>query len=259
MKTIHHIAVALLIFCLATPSFALDEAADKGNFQLSLEKPKDSSQNELYEILKEEDIFTELIADLNSTIALPRDIPVNFASCGQANAFYDPNTHGITMCYELILHFLRILNHGGKTEEQVDQAVAEATIFIMFHEVGHALVHNLDIPVTGKEEDAVDDLAALVALGFDDAGENMVASAAEAFAAMANAEGYEQLAFHDEHSLSAQRMYSTMCVLYGSNPEKFKGMVADNILPQARAERCPAEYQQKAKSWEKLLGKFMKS
>lgn len=260
MKNIHHIiGIALSIFCVTTSSFALEEAADKGDFKLSLEKPQDNAQDELYAVLKEEDVFGELISDLNSAIVLPRDIPVKFASCGQANAFYDPNTHTVTMCYDLILHFLRILGQDGKTEEQVEQSVAEATTFILFHEVGHALVHNLDIPITGKEEDAVDDLAALVSLAFDDAGEQMVASAAEAFAAMASREDYQKLPFHDEHSLSAQRMYSTMCILYGSNPQKFQGLVAENLLPQARAERCPAEFQQKTKSWEKLLANFIKS
>lgn len=259
MKIIHYIGILLVLLCLTTPCLAVDTAVDTGDFQLSFEKPQDSSQDELYAILKEEKGFVELISDLNREISLPRDIPVRFESCGQANAFYDPNTHSVTMCYDLILHFFQILDDAGKTEEQVEQTVAGATIFILFHEVGHALVHTLDIPVTGKEEDAVDDLAALVSLDFDSSGEDMVASAVQAFAAMANAEGYEQLAFHDEHSLSAQRMYGTMCLLYGSNPEKFNDLVAEDILPQARAERCPAEYQQKVKSWEKLLGKFMKS
>src|SRR3546814_15326340 len=38
------------------------------------------------------------------------------------------------------------------------------TIFTLFHELGHALVDKLEIPVLGREEDAVDALAVLLML-----------------------------------------------------------------------------------------------
>ena len=36
--------------------------------------------------------------------------------------------------------------------------------FLLQHETGHALVHLLDLPFTGREEVAVDDLAAVSSL-----------------------------------------------------------------------------------------------
>jgi len=45
------------------------------------------------------------------------------------------------------------------TDEQLEEAKSFAlgnTIFFLFHESGHMLVSEFDLPVLGKEEDAVD-------------------------------------------------------------------------------------------------------
>lgn len=36
--------------------------------------------------------------------------------------------------------------------------------FVLLHEVGHAFVHVMNIPMVGKEEDAVDTLATIIAI-----------------------------------------------------------------------------------------------
>ena len=44
------------------------------------------------------------VADLNTLIQLPHPIEVRIKSCGEANAFYDPDAHTITMCSEFEDH-----------------------------------------------------------------------------------------------------------------------------------------------------------
>ncbi|MEK9752119.1 MAG: DUF4344 domain-containing metallopeptidase, partial [Rhodospirillaceae bacterium] len=38
-------------------------------------------------------------------------------------------------------------------------------VFTLLHEAGHALIHMLDLPTLGREEDAADNLAALRMIG----------------------------------------------------------------------------------------------
>ena len=53
------------------------------------------------------------------------------------------------------------------TEEQAAEAMEFAmhdAVFTLYHETGHLLVHELDLPVLGKEEDAADALAVILIL-----------------------------------------------------------------------------------------------
>jgi hypothetical protein len=243
----------------ATPDAAQEADLDKGDFKIAYEKPDGETEQQVYLILKDDDTFKNLLAQVNDAIALPIDIPVRFRSCGEANAFYDPERKDISMCYELFIEYIKELDDNNLSDEELGKKVIEAATFIMFHEMGHSFVDNFDIPITGKEEDAVDDFAAVFAVKLNDEGEEIVAASIDGFAAWAAEEGTEDLSFEDEHSLSAQRFYTIACVLYGSNPEKFADMVGDDYLPKDRAERCPAEYEQKSKSWEVLMGKHLKN
>jgi len=59
--------------------------------------------------------------------------------------------------------------------------------------------------------------------------------------------------FADEHSLDLIQMYNLACWVYGSNPVANADVIAQVGLPQTRADRCPFEFRQIAKAWEKLL------
>ena len=55
---------------------------------------------------------TGLLDELSRYLVWPRDILVEFRDCGTANAYYDPTTGGITMCYEMVAHGTRIVLQG---------------------------------------------------------------------------------------------------------------------------------------------------
>ena len=82
--------------------------------------------------------------------------------CGAADALYEPDKRRISICYELVDALAELFAAGATSEEDVQQAgiaVAGATLFVFFHEAGHALIRLDALPVTGREEDAVDQLA----------------------------------------------------------------------------------------------------
>ena len=244
----------LLLTLLGVSTAVAAPRGGSGSLKITYKTTRNPELRELAQILKEERVF-DIALPLAKQLRLPQDLPVTFQECGEDNAFYDPETRSITMCYELFAVLGTIFANPESTDEEVGEAMIGAAFFIFLHEFGHALAHLLDLPITGKEEDAVDDFATLVLIN---AGEQMAAASAIGhFGSLADAYesgSAEELAFWDEHSLSAQRVYSIACLLYGSDPEAFAEMVGEDGLPEGRAVRCPEEFQQKSRAWDKLLG-----
>ena len=193
---------------------------------------------------------------LNDWIALPERVALMFAVCGGADAFYEPETRTITLCYELLDAFTQAF--GELPEEEREQVVLGATDFIMYHEVGHALIDLLDLPTLGREEDAADQLAVYILTDGTDEGEQAAIDGAVALHRLEQETGGVALA--DEHSLGPQRFYNVICWVYGKNPDRHAGLRlrAGGVLPDARAERCPGEAAQLEASWNRLLEPYLK-
>ncbi|MCB1023954.1 MAG: hypothetical protein KDB79_06185, partial [Acidobacteria bacterium] len=188
----------------------------------------------------------------------PYDVYLNFDVCGEPNAFYDPNTKEITMCIEFLAEFERVFKPIAEKPKDLDEMVFGAMAVFFFHELGHCLIDAWDLPATGREEDAVDQLAMVLLLDGTPEGERMVLSAAIFFRLASAEQDDRELAFWDEHSLDQQRFYDMLCQIYGSNPEKNKHLLGDDALPLERATRCTAEYKRVDSAWSQLLLPYLK-
>lgn len=130
-------------------------------------------------------------------------------------------------------------------------------IATFYHELGHALIDVLELPVLGREEDAADALSALLIhqIWEEDSAAEMIDATANAFwmyAVEAEESGYEP-AYWGEHSLDLQRYYNLICLFYGADPEGREFIITDYELPENRAERCPNEFAQTEASWAAML------
>jgi hypothetical protein len=132
------------------------------------------------------------------------------------------------------------------TAYNLGAAFASLQYFVLFHEIGHALIHAWNIPVLGREEDAVDAFSTIFMVRFVQDGQ-IALWGADFFNAIGTGQKYGQVDFADEHSLDPQRAYSIACWVYGSNVKKYK-FLAD-ILPTERRSRCAGEYQQLETAW----------
>lgn len=134
--------------------------------------------------------------------------------------------------------------------------VAGALIWTFYHEVGHALIDQLALPVLGREEDAADALAVLLidALWEETSAQTLVIDAATAFALYAVESGGDDSALWGEHSLDTQRQAALVCLFYGVAPEARAELARTMGLPDDRMEECPAEADLTAESWWVLLG-----
>lgn len=248
----------LLALCCAAPASAAGKDAapesleDRGDFLVEYDAaPGDYA--ELQDYYKRGRLFEDISAELNASLRLPFDITIALGRCGTANAFYLPKKRTIALCYELTDSIGRALAPYARDEDDLEEATLKTALFLFFHELGHALIHAFELPVIGREEDAVDEIAALILLDSGEHGERAVLDGASWFVAEGAGQRLKDLAFWDEHGLDLQRAYSLMCLAYGRDPDKHRGLVERGLLPRKRAKRCPRDFARKSKSWAALL------
>ncbi|RMD93675.1 MAG: hypothetical protein D6811_04445 [Alphaproteobacteria bacterium] len=144
---------------------------------------------------------------------------------------------------------------------QMDQAtedfVAANLIAIFYHELAHALIDQLDIPIYGQEEDAADVMSVvMVDRLFEEADAQRIATAA-AFgylgAARIRAASGGDVAWWDVHAPDLQRYYNIVCLFFGGNPAQRTQFAKTLELPEARARSCPEEFQKARHAWGPII------
>ncbi|PND59808.1 hypothetical protein CRM90_00490 [Mycobacterium sp. ENV421] len=214
-------------------------------------------------LLQDNMVLEDLADDINQSLKLPQDIPLHGSQCDQANAFWSPSQKTITICYEDADLGEKIFTKAGDKDPTASAIGSEDATF--YHETGHMAITLYDLPITGKEEDAADQLAAYILLTPGDNGKvdteslKAITNFARAFQASASARtelGAADMA--DVHSLDQQRVYNLQCWIYGSNPDANADMISDGGLPQERAQGCPDEWKQLSHAWSTLLDEHWK-
>jgi len=191
-----------------------------------------------------------LIEELNDSLALPADISVSFADCGTANAFFvpaeiNPDENGtpggaIIMCHELTELFFNLF---GDTE-----SAFQTSVFVLMHELGHALVNQLQLPVLGIEEAAVDGIGAVFStkLGLAEG----VVLAGWFFFSQGDSP------FFDTHRVGSQRLGDLACWGVGGDPSLLADPTIADIAQQLvdAGRNCPFEYGQQLNAVNTLIG-----
>ena len=203
-----------------------------------------------------ERVMMRLVREVNGRLSLPFDIDISMEECGAPDAFYDTDTHQITVCYEAIDAYYLLFLGKVQQEERLNEVVAGAMSLLLVHEMGHALVDVWELPVTGREEDAVDQLSTLMLINSVVGGERLALNGARSFKLFAELEEHERKLFWDEHSQDAQRYYDTICLIYGHDPQHYAYMVNNGTLPEDRAELCSVDYQKVKNAWNTLLSPY---
>lgn len=254
------------------PEPAEPPAPDPVNFTYRYIDPLDPAMAATAERVREEDLLRRLpeVKWLDGLLLLPEPVTYVATACGKPDAYYLPAKREVVLCYET-LHALyaqgeALAASGGSALDLPDipadklaaRYVWANVRFILAHETGHALIDLLDLPITGREEDAVDQFATALMqrIGGEDESPREVAQnlrmASHSFLASAGDQMTLQ-AYADMHSLGLQRYFNLQCLLYGSDPERFADMVDRGDLPESRAKTCPAEAQRANDAWVRLL------
>ena len=147
----------------------------------------------------------------------------------------------------------------GKTPQQIKDSVEFVTgnvLFVLGHETAHALIGEMALPVLGKEEDAADALATIVALKMGDSfADRVVVNAARGWFLSDQRDRKDGIpsTFYDEHGMDLQRAYSIVCLLVGGKPDKFEGLANEVKLPEERQGTCQGDYSNASWSWAQVL------
>jgi hypothetical protein len=236
------------------------EKPDKGNFVVEYTSVKTPRFEPIDKQIKQEKVLEKAADKLNRSLSLPHDIPLRTLDCGKINAYYDPRDKSITFCYELMEHFYKLFKSAGDSDADANRRMNKAINFVFLHELGHALIDSYELPVTANEEDAADRCSSYICIEeLGDEGVESILAAADAFAIESKMRKQPDMgSMADEHLLQEQRFFNSLCMVFGSNPDKYSPLVTKGYLPKARAVRCPSEYERTAGSWEKLLQPWRK-
>lgn len=151
------------------------------------------------------------------------------------------------------------------TNAQRDAAIEFAlnnTRHTMLHEIGHLLVDQLDLPVLGREEDAVDMLATLLML--DTGTEADVIGLQDTIDGWRYSEsfrpsrGYVNSAFYGAHSLDIQRSFAMACLMVGSDYDRHTRYATRISLPIDRQESCAEDYRIAERGWSHVLAPHLR-
>ena len=150
----------------------------------------------------------------------------------------------------------RLKKMSATKKKELVEFVLGNTLFVMSHEMGHILISEMSLPTLGKEEDAGDSFAVLFALRLKSAfSERVLYEAAKGLVLSSYRDKKEgnALAFYDEHGLDLQRAYSVVCLMVGSDQEKYKPLATETKLPEERQKSCVRDYKTSLWSWETVL------
>ena len=242
-----------------TASNEVGEApTDKGDLKLRY-RPRNPTTSPIATFSEpSEQNLEELIAELNQRVKLPVDLYVSFEDCEEPDAFYDPESHQVTMCYQLLDDYVNLFGGYTKDGGRLRTLVKSATVSTFFHEFGHALVDLWHIPITGRAEDAADQLATFVLIESIEDGDKIALDGALSFKLYADLSKGEPKVYWDDHSLDEQRFYDTLCLVYGHNGLRHQNLVKSGDLPAERATYCAEEYKTLREAWRALLAPYLK-
>ena len=221
--------------------------------------PTNPAHEELYARFKEARVLERFKAYL-SPMRLPATLTLRMSDCdGESNAWYEPDDHAVTVCYEYVADVMRNLPESVSTTGVTrDEAMTGPIIEVFLHEIGHALFDLLHIPILGREEDAADQLAAYMMLQMDrEVARHTIRGVAYMYNNEMRAQTPGLAQFANVHSLSGQRFYNLVCIGYGADTEYFADVVKKGYLPESRAEGCEDEYKQVDYAYRKLIGPYV--
>ena len=122
--------------------------------------------------------------------------------------------------------------------------------FALLHEFGHAIIRSFDVPLLGLEENSADTLAAVSLILLDRERPEAGFGAALGVTALAQKLVWEsglereqsEVILWAQHDVSAQRFARFVCLLYGSNPDRYAWVAKAAHMEEIRAEGCSDEW-----------------
>ena len=233
---------------------ASEEEVEPGTVEAEWQKPHGEENVAGYELLKASETRS-LAKSLATAFELPNPLLIKGVNGFGGGPFYNPEDNSITVPYEFPAVVFNVIvqsnPHGTPTEW--GEAAGAVNSFILAHEFAHALIHNFELPVLGREEDAADGIATVVLLKAEEGGLYAI-DAAEFWEAFSGRQDPPDLAeYADNHSFDRQRADNILCWVAGSDEPVLEAFLENEILPEDRLAACPGEWNLLQRSAEQVL------
>lgn len=205
-------------------------------------------------------LLASIVSSFNKQYKLPFPVFILFQKINAINAYYDPSEKRILFGLEMVEIIYNSLSTIYRGQELID-ATTDAVVYMLFHEIGHAMIDIYHIPITGKEEAAADNFATYLFSTGNDRVERIALNGAQIFFNLSvNKDYISKMEMAGEHLLDAQRAYTIMSLLYGKDQVQYQYLVTSGILPKdfRGQEMCIYEYRQLVNSWSRILSPWVK-
>ena len=277
-RSVAFVASVLLSVLVGTPCSGDDDstlARTKGKGRVTIVYQDDAIQPENRDAIKkirDSGVFERMADRLTKAVALPHDLQI-VVTDKLPKGTDDPTTEVdgqriwwpaafSKATYDVLTEFLPevIASKGPPRAISQENFTADflnvwGNQFILGHELGHALIHQLNIPLTGLEEDSADGFATFFTVNDKGTGPNAALGAAVLFDAIGSKRPNLTLEdFSSDHPVILQRVYNFLCCVVGSDPQHLQNsLVTDGYIPEARAMLCRKEWTQLNYGWWTLL------
>jgi hypothetical protein len=239
--------VAALVLAFGSPASAQDNPFPR-NPQIEVEyvAPKNPRFQVRHDRMKQLRTL-ELLQEFLSPLKLPRKLVVKMDDCGGALIMPYKSQGVVTICYEYIAEIeanapvegVVLFGPGRKLTGQ--QTIAGAIVHLMLHQTAYAVFDILEIPIWGRLDDAVDNVAGFIMLEF---GEEVAWTTLLGSAWFMAQRGILGAGFFSDAARpsEAQRFYNFLCLAYGAQPATYAFLINSFNLPDARARFCKQDY-----------------
>ena len=149
---------------------------------------------------------------------------------------------------------------AADAREQHAAVAMGVTFGVLFHELAHAMIGELELAATGPEEDTADEFSALamsqMAAGETDPTLINIATYSTLlwrYWALEKERTGQPQSLWGEHAPDDRRFRHTFCMLYGADPALF-GHLANAVgVDQRFKDRCPEDYKKRERAWEAII------
>ncbi|HXF31613.1 MAG TPA: DUF4344 domain-containing metallopeptidase [Solirubrobacterales bacterium] len=237
-----------------TDGEAQGKAVAPGTVEAVWQQPHGEENVVGYELLKASETRS-LAKSLATAFELPNPLLIKGVNGFGGGPFYDPEDNSITLPYEFPAVVFGVITQSNPqgTPTEWGEAAGAVNSFILAHEFAHALIHNFELPVLGREEDAADGISTVVLLKAEE-GALYAIDAAEFWAAFSGRQDPPDLAeYADNHSFDRQRADNILCWVAGSDEGILEAFLENEILPEERLAACPGEWELLKSSAEQVL------
>jgi hypothetical protein len=231
----------------------------RGHFRVLFDEPSKPAHRPIAELLFHSGRLRGLVEVLDREVALPTDVTIRFAD--EDGPLYDPRRREIVVDYTFVEKTGRLLESVDYADKPGDLRafVVQVVEFVLYHEIGHALIDLLELPVLGREEDAVDTIATLLLLQLVPDGNLVALTAADLHAIESlGARSLTSEDFWGEHLLGIQRFAHIVCLVYGSDPQRHEPLLRRHPALRDRSGDCVDDYDGQLRAWKRLLAPHLR-